>query len=55
MDENHVIVAKRFEKKVNGFMKGTKERQLTRKKKKKKPNVFKGYISKTIVVKDTFK
>jgi len=53
VDENHVIVAKRFEKKVNGFMKGTKERQLTRK--KRKPNVFKGYISKTIVVKDTFK
>jgi len=32
MDENCVIVAKRFEEKVNGLMKGTKERQLTKKK-----------------------
>jgi hypothetical protein len=35
VDENHVIVAKRIEEKVNGLVKGTKERQLTRKKKKK--------------------
>jgi uncharacterized protein YnzC (UPF0291/DUF896 family) len=55
MDENCVIVAKRFEEKVNGLMKGTKERQLTKKKKKKRPNVFKGYISKQIIVKNSFK
>jgi uncharacterized protein YnzC (UPF0291/DUF896 family) len=35
VDENHVIVAKRIEEKVNGLVKRTKERQLTRKKKKK--------------------
>jgi hypothetical protein len=40
VDENHVIVAKRFQEEVNSLMRGTKERQLT----KKRPNVFRGYI-----------
>jgi hypothetical protein len=34
VNENHVIVAKRFEEEANGLMKGTKEMQLTQKKAK---------------------
>ncbi len=32
LDHAYAIVVKTFEKKVNNFMRGTKQRQLTRKK-----------------------
>ncbi len=51
MDVNHAIVVKNFEEKVSRLMRLIKERQPT----KKIPNVFRRLVSKTCVMKDSFK
>jgi len=53
LDHAYAIVAKTFEKKVNNFMRGTKQRQLTRKKNGQVCQV--GTYLKKFVMKDSFK
>jgi len=47
---DHVIIVRRFEKEINSLMKGTVNRQLTR----KKPNVYGSAMSNFFSVKDHF-
>jgi hypothetical protein len=42
LDANHIVIAKRFEEKMNGLLKQTKERKIA----KKITNISRGSISK---------
>ncbi len=51
MDAYHSFIAQRFEKEVNSLLKGTKEKQPS----KKRTNPFEGSIFKFFSIKDYFK
>jgi hypothetical protein len=51
VDVEHTVITKMFEEKVNSLLKGSVEKQST----KKKMIIFNGSISKFFCIKDSFK